>query len=297
MCTSFFPLPVSIGDRLKSARTHRKLSQIKAAEHLGVSHRTLQNCEKGIHSPTVEFVGQAAEVFDVDVMTLFRGVTGDTKHIANDELASQGAGDPPALAPRSLPAPYSETFRLTVYTHVQASAGGGLYGWEPTGGEDAMEVDESKKLFADLLGFWPEDELRGVRVKGTSMRRKYGGIEDGQVVLYLPTRSADDVVDGARHVLTVSEGEDSRVLVKRVQLFTGGGLKLMADNPAAGVEDEVLVPDGEGGLVHALTRQPAHIQFVGRVVWPDEYADESAIRLVGQTIDQFVARGFLTAPT
>ena len=97
-------------------------------------------------------------------------------------------------------------------------------------------------------------------------------------------------------MLTVSEGEDSRVLVKRVQLFSGGGLKLISDNPASGVEDEILIPDGQGGLMHQLTRQPAHIQFVGRVVWPDEFADENAIRLVGQTIDSLMHRGYLPLP-
>ena len=152
-------------------------------------------------------------------------------------------------------------------------------------------------MFCDLLGFYPPPDMDAVRVRGHSGRRPAGSIEDGQLVLYVPVRGPDDVIDGRRYVLTVSEGDTSRLLVKRVQMPLGGGLRVFADNASAGVPDQLLVPDGEGGLVNHETGQPVHVQFVGRVVWPDETISDQVRSVVSSTLDAFVQRGyFATSP-
>ncbi|MAQ92643.1 MAG: hypothetical protein CMM84_03805 [Rhodothermaceae bacterium] len=297
------PLPETwlsdFGTRLRLLREESGLSRVALGDAIDRGKTAIQNWEEGRNEPSASSILRLAEALGRDVGWLLHGEAADpdgTNNLVSDTRSSYGAAENPART-RSIRGPYHETFRLTVYTHLTASAGEGLYGWEPTGDEDYVEVEESKRLIADLLGFWPDDEIAGVRSKGISMRRRYGGIDDGQLVLYHPVRGPDDVADGFRHVLTVSEGEDSRVLIKRLQLLIGGGIRLIADNPAAGVTDEVLVPDGEGGLVNRDTGQPVYIQFVGRVVWPDEFSDQAAIQTVGRTIEALVARGFLAEPT
>ena len=281
---------VSLGTRLKSARTDAGLSQSELAKASEVALRTIQNYEADKSSPTVDFVVQVAERLGVAPAWIVDGVHLD----ASDTGASPQRAETGALA-RRLPQEYADTFTLTVYTHVEASAGGGLYGYEPSA-EDAIEVDRSKQLFAELLGFWPPDDMRGVRVRGASMNRAFGGIVDGQIVLYRPVLGPDDVADGARHVLTVSEGEDSRVLVKRVQLIMGGGVRLSADNGAANIVDEILVPDGDGGLKNRFTGETVHVNFLGRVVWPTETVDLATAEVVASTLETLVARGYLSPP-
>lgn len=275
-----------------------------------MSASTLQNYENDATSPTVDFLVRFASAVGVTPGWILDGAAegaagdgaaptgrpGGDQIVGNDTEASLPPSDPNGLLrPLSASPAYADRFTLTVYTHVEASAGDGLFGWEPSDDDDVVEVDHSKRVFAELLGFWPPDDMRGVRVRGDSMRRARGGIVDGQIVLYRPVGSAADVEDGARYVLTVSEGEESRVLVKRVQLLTGGGLRLIADNPGVGVRDEVLVPSRDG-LVNKETGQSVHLQFLGVVVWPDDHADEAAVRAVGRTLDHLIARGYLPAP-
>ena len=292
----FSLLPVSLGSRLRSARDDRGIGRRPFASDLGVSASTVQNYEKDETSPTADLLIKAADLLGVSPAWLLLGEGGEgAQSVGTDIKPSPIRAETGALT-RALPGAYADTFKLTVYTHVEASAGDGLYGYEPSA-EDAIEVDRSKQLFAELMGFWPPDDMRGVRVRGGSMNRPYGGIIDGQIVLYRPVHGPDDVADGARHVLTVSEGEDSRVLVKRVQLIMGGGVRLSADNASANVVDEILVPDGDGGLVNRITGAPVYINFLGRVIWPTETVDLATAEVVAQTLETLVSRGFLAPPS
>ena len=298
MHTTFPALPVSLGSRLRSARTAAGLSQTELAESPKVSLRTVQNYETDSSSPTVSYVLGVAERLGVSPSWIVEGPdsAGDgVQSVASDTRLSPPSREVRPLS-RALPPEYADIFTLTVYTHVEASAGFGLYGFEPSA-EDAIEVDRSKRLFAELLGFWPPDDMRGVRARGVSMRKAFGGIIDGQIILYRPVHGPDDVTDGERHVLTVSEGEDSRVLVKRVQLLMGGGVRLSADNANSNVVDEILVPDGDGGLKNRFTGEPVYLNVLGKVIWPTESVDLATAEVVAQTLEALVSRGYLPAPS
>jgi Peptidase S24-like len=201
----------------------------------------------------------------------------------------------PARADR-LPAPYQELWELTVYTHVRASAGPGLFGWEPSEDGDVLQVSYSKRLIAELLGFVPPPNTRAIRVDGWSMKRPNGGIDSGQIVLYQPV---EQIASGRRHILGVLEegSEDVRILVKRVQAFIGGGLKIIADNRAAGIEDEVLLPTESGALMNERTKRVARVGVLGTLLWPSEYEDEQTIRTVNVAIERLIAEGFLNDPS
>ena len=285
--------PSQIGARIVIARKEAgDVTQVDLAKSLGKGESTIRNYETGKSTPSGADLAKVAERLGADLVWL---ITGE-RQISTDAAGASPAGhDHRADLARAYPAPYADTFELTVYTHLHASAGPpSLFGWEPTDEDDAVTIEESRRLFYELVGFYPPEDMDGIRVKGHSGRRPYGGIEDGQIVLYQPVRGPDDVVDGKRYVLTVSEGDESRILVKRVQLFSGGGMKLVSDNPQAGVEDEILLP-GDDCLIHSVTRQPVHIQFVGAVIWPNEYDDASVIKYVAGTLDLLVQRGYLPA--
>ena len=293
--------PVEIGRRIRHARSIADITQEQLASKLKIGVSTLKGYESGSGTIKATTLIQVAEVLGTEASWL---LAGDGSKSGPDTEASQSLGERRAdsTARAAPPAPYDDTFELTVYLHVHASAGPpSLYGWEPTDEDDSVNVEESRRLFFELMGFWPDERMRGIRVKGRSGRRTYGGIEDGQIVLYYPVEGPDDIEDGKRYVMTVSEGDLSRVLVKRVALVIGGGLRVFADNPEAGVPDTLLVPapaeSDHEGLVNAETMQPAHLQFLGRVVWPNEYDDARVIRTVARTLDTLISRGYLPAPS
>ena len=301
MATTFLALSAQdpwlkqFGARLREAREGTGMGRRAFGEAVEKSDTSIQNYESGRAEPSASTLLRVAEATGRSVEWLLTGRATVANILAQDE----GASHPGAQSVARLPEEFAETFKLTIYTHVEASAGDGLFGSEPLVG-DSIEVERIKRLFAELLGFWPPDDMCGVRVRGVSMNRAFGGIIDGQIVLYRPVSSAAEVEDGARYVLTVSEGEDSRVLVKRVQLLMGGGLRLSADNVVSGVSDEVLVPpdpeaiaSGADWLVNRETGQPVHLQILGRVIWPTETVDLATAEVVAQTLEALVARGYL----
>lgn len=285
------PWLAALGSRIREAREGIGLGRKAFGKAVEKSDTSIQNYETGKSEPPASLLLRVAKETGRSVDWLLTGA-GPTTNILADDTARSYA---PRERVSELPPEFSETFTLTIYTHVEASAGDGLFGTEPYAG-DLIEVERVKRLFAELLGFWPPDDMRGIRVRGVSMNRAYGGIIDGQIVLYRPVSSAAEVEDGARHVLTVSEGEDSRVLVKRVQLLMGGGVRLSADNASASVVDEVLVPADApeaDGLVNRETGQPVHLTILGRVIWPTETVDLATAEVVAQTLEALIGRGYL----
>ncbi len=278
---------VLLGSRIKTARQKAGLTQGEVADVLDKDVKSIGNWERDQNLPPVDVVPLLAKTLGVSITWLLLGEGEDVPNMLPDTTEAQPNGESVAL-----PQEYTETFLLTVYTHLRASAGRGLFGWEP-GEEDVIRVQRSKRIFAELLGFWPPDDLQGIRVSGWSMKRNGGGIDHGQIVLFRPVQRAADVESGRRYVLTVSEDEENtRVLVKRVQFYTGGGIKLISDNPASGVEDEILVPHDEG-MLNQKTMRTARVRIIGAVLWPREDADEATTRAINQTIEALIARGLL----
>ncbi|TYP56803.1 helix-turn-helix domain-containing protein [Thermosediminibacter litoriperuensis] len=56
-----------IGERIKSLREERKITQQELAQYLGVSQKTISNYEKGERSPDPETLKKIADYFDVTV--------------------------------------------------------------------------------------------------------------------------------------------------------------------------------------------------------------------------------------
>ena len=200
-------------------------------------------------------------------------------------LALDVVGDPRARTVFADMQHLEDPFTLTIYREVRPGAGNGRIVYE-VDVADAWEQVESKRLFRHLLGFWPPDNMRGVYVSGDSMEP---GLEDGQLVLYEPV---DHMMSGQRYVMLIEDPHtgDWPLYVKRVQLFAGGGIKIISDNRALGLEDEILIPDKDGHLIHQQTKLPVRIRVVGRVLWPtDQSAD--AVKLITRTIERMSAMG------
>lgn len=73
----------------------------------------------------------------------------------------------------------------------------------------------------------------------------------------------------------------------------GGGLKILSDNKAAGIDDETLLPDEDGQLVHQTTGLRVRMRVVGRVLWPDPDQSED-VELITETIERLVNMGMIS---
>ena len=162
--------------------------------------------------------------------------------------------------------PGDETYVLTILDEERVRAACGTPNLlEQITERDAYHHPLSRQFFASLLGFDPPPGLRALRTQGRSM---IPGIAEDQWIVFLPSAPGDPVASGHRYVFQIEEEDtgDWSLALKRLQPFTGGGLRVISDNLAAGIVDEVLVPakstkgvDRRGWLEHRETgaRRPA----------------------------------------
>jgi transcriptional regulator with XRE-family HTH domain len=61
-----------IGDRIRTARTGRKLSQEKLAEAIGIDRKTINRIELGVHATSVDHLLLIADALDVPLADLVR---------------------------------------------------------------------------------------------------------------------------------------------------------------------------------------------------------------------------------
>ncbi|MGW8719696.1 helix-turn-helix domain-containing protein [Streptomyces althioticus] len=59
-----------IGDRIRAARTSRKLSQEKLAETIGVDRKTVNRIEQGAHATSIDRLLLIADALDVPLRNL-----------------------------------------------------------------------------------------------------------------------------------------------------------------------------------------------------------------------------------
>jgi phage repressor protein C with HTH and peptisase S24 domain len=191
----------------------------------------------------------------------------------SEETALIGAGD--------------ETFELRVFHDIEAGAANDGHLNYHADLREADEATYSKQLFHDLLGFWPPDDMDGVYARGASMEP---GVKDERLVLYEPV---NDVVSGERYVLHIHDPMtgDWYTRVKRLQRITGGGLRIVSDNPS--VPDEVLVLDDDDRLVNKETNRTVNMSVIGRVLWPTAQTKQDQIDLITRTVQQLAASGKL----
>ena len=262
--------PDRLAQALQRAMAEKGFGQEQVAERVGVAQSTVSdwlNRKKNPSNRNLKKLLAALEIRYEDV-----------------EGGEQAAHLPSYRDPLGL---LGESFTLTIYASVRAAAGSGCIVPDPDE-ELASRMQQSKRLFQKLLGFWPPDDLGGLYVRGESMEP---GLEDGQLMLYQPVGR---MISGQRYILLVEDprSEDWSLIVKRVQLFAGGGLKLISDNRGLGLDDEVLLPGTEGGLVHAQTGLPVRLCVVGRVLWPRDGDDAHDAQIVTRTIERLSALGY-----
>ena len=131
------------------------------------------------------------------------------------------------------------------------------------------------------------------------------GIAEDQWIVFLPSLPGDAIASGHRYVFQIEEEDtgDWSLALKRLQPFTGGGLRVISDNLAAGIVDEVLVPaksaggvDRRGWLEHRETGARIRLHLVGRVLWPRDDADSPENRTLSRMIERLAALGMLRHP-
>ncbi|MYR60230.1 helix-turn-helix domain-containing protein [Streptomyces sp. SID625] len=62
-----------IGDRIRAARTERKLSQERLGERAGLDRKTVNRIEQGAHATLIDHLLLIADALDVPLADLVRG--------------------------------------------------------------------------------------------------------------------------------------------------------------------------------------------------------------------------------
>lgn len=204
--------------------------------------------------------------------------------------SGDGAAVPARVSP-ALPVAAAKTVRLVVH-EVTASCGRKADIVDQLTDRDALVLEVAHAVLEGFLGFAPPPTVRALHAKGRSMEP---AVRDGQWVLYDP---ADvEQASGKRFVLQVHEHDtgDWKLFLKRVQWLTGGGVRLISDNPLDGVEDESFMPvkGAPSVLRHTVTGAEVSIAVMGRVVWPSEGEDSPPARYVNRIIDRLALRGYI----
>lgn len=263
------------GKRVRQARNEKGWTQQRLAEQTGLSRQTISGYENGNGHPSSINISKIAEALDISEdrlsSALQTGVVSD--------------GDPPYEA--------DQTLEIQIFQDVRPAAGNGnvIYEAEERNPDTLIQ---SKWLFEQILGFWPPDDMRGTYIDGDSMSTVEGPYDDGQLILYRPV---EELTSGERFLLLVEDVStgDWRLLFKKVQVYAGGGIKIISDNKAAGLEDETLLPNDEGKLVHQTTGLPVQMRVVGRVLWPDPDQAANEVTVITRTIERLVNMGMISS--
>ena len=64
---------MTIGDRIRSARKEKGLTQSELAEKLGISYMVISQYERGIRNPKLDTVRRIADALGVDMQSLYVG--------------------------------------------------------------------------------------------------------------------------------------------------------------------------------------------------------------------------------
>lgn len=179
-------------------------------------------------------------------------------------------------------------FDLTIYHSVRPAAGEGNIIYE-VDENDAETHKQSKRIFKDLLGFWPPNDMRGMYVDGESMQP---GLRDKLLLLYRPVQQ---MYSGERYILQVEDPQtgDWGLRVKRVVTYAGGGIRIISDNKGLGVPDEELIPNSDNQLINKATGRAVRLHVIGQVLWPTERDREEDVELITRTIEELAGQGLL----
>jgi transcriptional regulator with XRE-family HTH domain len=71
------PIDVRVGEKLRSFRLQRKLSQTQMAETVGLTFQQIQKYEKGVNRVSASKLFEFAELLNVSVQSFFSGLSSD----------------------------------------------------------------------------------------------------------------------------------------------------------------------------------------------------------------------------
>jgi len=273
-----------IGKRIANARKDADLSQQELADKVDRTRQSISKYERGLQQSSYEIIEEIAAAVDVDPAWLWSG---------GDRLPVQESEDSSDINENGLSFDPPDSFEIQIYHDVRPSAGNGniIHQIQEL---DPDTLTQSKWLFKQLIGFWPPDDMVGMYIDGESMKTVEGPYEDGQLIFYQP---AEEFTSGDRFILCVEDAStgDWRLLFKRVQTYAGGGIRILSDNKDAGIEDETLLPNEEGQLIHQTTKLPVRLRAVGRVLWPDPDQRAEDVALITETIERLVNMGIINS--
>lgn len=215
----------TIGGRMRTAREALKLTQEALATRIGSSKRGIQDNETRNTVPGGEVLAGFVAL----------GINANWLLTGEGEMRVR-----PSEADRHIDEVHTGHVAIPLYDDVRVSADGTLTSSEPL---DHMVRFSEAWLRAELRAS-PQD-LYLIRVTGDSME---------------PTlRSGDAILVDRRHTTPNREAIyvircGDALLVRRIQVLTSGGIRLVSENPLYGPEE--IAPDQAGSM-----------QIVGRVVW------------------------------
>ena len=278
-----------VGARLQSIMDNHGLTQADVSDRANVSRRTVSRHLDREHPPkhaqAKNSLDKIAEALSLDRTWLLTGK--GFPHPEAEKKSSlevEGSEETNSVTSHLQGSP---RFTLTVYHQVEAGAADNGHINYAADLQEADTAEYPRELFHDLLGFWPPAEMQAVYARGVSMEP---GVRDERLVLYKPV---NDVVSGTRYVVHIYDPMtgDWYTRVKRLHRLTGGGLRIISDNPR--VADETLILNENEKLVNEETGRPVNLRVIGRVLWPTAETDEERVQTITQTLQQLASSGQL----
>ena len=188
----------------------------------------------------------------------------------------------------------AETGVLTIYdgSDVQAGAGSNGFGFEVF--EDtAIEVRYYQQMMYDLLGFWPPENMRGMRVAGHSMMPT---IEPGQLVLYNPMRNLEGIITRRRYIISLMnvKTETWTPMAKQIVRRSTDGFRIVSENRSLGEPDTVLLAEkGQARYTRQDSGERVEMAVLGEILWPQPGESDRSKKVIAETLEVLAAEGAL----
>lgn len=171
---------------------------------------------------------------------------------------------------------FQDGVKLTIYTEVKASAGSGTVIYDE---ESRVELDLPRLLLKEMLGFIPPSRMGALECVGDSMEPLF---MDGDLLLYEPLES----INGGGIYAFMA---DDVLMVKRLQRFVGGAIRVKSENPV--YADETLLPAEDGHYQSDQGGASVALRIVGKIVWPRPTLNRMDIYRVQQIFGQMIEEG------